>query len=465
MIVTNIVTVMEINLYTKNFFVIFYIRMMTLCLNMIVKNEIKIIKRCLDSISDYLDYWVICDTGSTDGTQKFIKNYFKEKNIKGELHQVEWVNFGFNRRQSIQKAYRKADYIILLDADFIANIYDKNFKNKMKEDQYLIKYDKLIEYYNIKLVSGNYKWEYEGVTHEYIYCKTDLPTPTIFDGLTIIEHTDGSNRTLDGKFLRDIKLLEDGIKNEPDNPRYYFYLANSYKDIGNLKVALNYYKKRINMNGYDEEKYLSMHYYAMIKKKLGINMKILIPYFLEAFEYMPTRLESLYQIVKYYRENEDYMNGYKYGKMGLEGLYKDHEHRLFVNKYIENISFPDEVSICSYYQDNFNLSLILVNRIIFNKNNFSRITDNDIKRIKDNKKYIIKKINNSKSTNKLEGFTTLKTDDSSENFMFYSPCKIFINKFKNSNHLETFTINKKSMYNYKLIIIIYIISIIIFIYN
>ena len=151
--------------------------------------------------------------------------------------------------------------------------------------------------------------------------------------------------------------------------------------------------------------------------------------------------------------------------MGLEGLYKDHEHRLFVNKYIENISFPDEVSICSYYQDNFNLSLILVNRIIFNKNNFSRITDNDIKRIKENKKYIIKKINNSKSTNKLEGFTTLKTDDFSENFMFYSPSKIFTNKFKNSNHLETFTINKKSMYNYKLIIIIYIISIIIFIYN
>ena len=66
--------------------------MNTLCLNMIVKNEIKIIKRCLDSISDYLDYWVICDTGSTDGTQKFIKNYFKEKKIKEELHQVEWVN-------------------------------------------------------------------------------------------------------------------------------------------------------------------------------------------------------------------------------------------------------------------------------------------------------------------------------------------------------------------------------------
>ena len=195
-------------------------------------------------------------------------------------------------------------------------------------------------------------------------------------------------------------------------------------------------------------------------------MKILIPYFLGAFEYMPTRLESLYEIVKYYRENKDYANGYKYGKLGLESLFKDHQHRLFVDKYIENISFPDEVSICSYYQNNFKLSLILVNRILFNKNNLSKIDSNDLKRIKENKKYIVKKINNLKSTNKLEGFTTLKIDNTSKNFIFYSPCKIFTNKFKNSNHLETFTIiNKERINNYILIIVVYIISIIIFFYN
>ena len=39
----------------------------TLC--MIVKNETAIIKECLESMCQYIDYWVICDTGSTDGTQ------------------------------------------------------------------------------------------------------------------------------------------------------------------------------------------------------------------------------------------------------------------------------------------------------------------------------------------------------------------------------------------------------------
>ena len=43
--------------------------MKTICLNMIVKNEQPVIRRCLASVKEMIDYWVIVDTGSTDGTQ------------------------------------------------------------------------------------------------------------------------------------------------------------------------------------------------------------------------------------------------------------------------------------------------------------------------------------------------------------------------------------------------------------
>ena len=45
----------------------------TVCLNMIVKNESKVVERCLDSVKSLIDYWVIVDTGSDDGTQKVIR--------------------------------------------------------------------------------------------------------------------------------------------------------------------------------------------------------------------------------------------------------------------------------------------------------------------------------------------------------------------------------------------------------
>ncbi len=55
-----------------------------ICLNMIVKNEAHIILETLNNIKRHIDYWVISDTGSTDGTQDIIKKFFKKEGIEGE---------------------------------------------------------------------------------------------------------------------------------------------------------------------------------------------------------------------------------------------------------------------------------------------------------------------------------------------------------------------------------------------
>ncbi len=57
----------------------------SICLNMIVKNESHIIKATLDCIVKYIDYWVISDTGSTDNTIDIILNKFKQLNIPGKI--------------------------------------------------------------------------------------------------------------------------------------------------------------------------------------------------------------------------------------------------------------------------------------------------------------------------------------------------------------------------------------------
>jgi len=56
-----------------------------LFLNMIVKNEAQVIARCLTSVRPIIDYWVIVDTGSTDGTQETIRTLTGD--LPGELHE------------------------------------------------------------------------------------------------------------------------------------------------------------------------------------------------------------------------------------------------------------------------------------------------------------------------------------------------------------------------------------------
>ena len=94
-----------------------------ICLNMIVKNESKIIKRCLESVLPFIDTWCIVDTGSTDGTQDIIKEFLKD--IPGILHEKPWINFGHNRNEALELARSWGDFILLTDADMV--LVDKLF--------------------------------------------------------------------------------------------------------------------------------------------------------------------------------------------------------------------------------------------------------------------------------------------------------------------------------------------------
>src|SRR5690606_28033249 len=56
-----------------------------ICLNMIVKNETSVLPRLFRSLKDYIDYYVIVDTGSTDRTIALIAEEMARYNIDGEV--------------------------------------------------------------------------------------------------------------------------------------------------------------------------------------------------------------------------------------------------------------------------------------------------------------------------------------------------------------------------------------------
>lgn len=60
--------------------------MITISLCMIVKNEEKVLARCLDSIADLMDEIIIVDTGSSDNTKEIAKKY------TDKIYDFAWID-------------------------------------------------------------------------------------------------------------------------------------------------------------------------------------------------------------------------------------------------------------------------------------------------------------------------------------------------------------------------------------
>ncbi len=272
-----------------------------LCLNMIVKNESKIIRRLFDTVVKIIDYWVIADTGSTDETPSIIEKYFEEKNIPGKIVYHEWKNFGHNRTLALKSAQETSfdfEYVLLLDADMKLVVLPAFDKNKLTCDIYGIKQGSSeLSYYNTRLLKKKLNVTCKGPTHEYYDIAGEHTNGTLHE-LYIDDIGDGGAKG--DKFERDIRLLKQGILDEPDNCRYYFYLARSYECVGDCENAIKNYNERINRGGWPEEVWYS--YYSIGNIYMRQNkLEHAIYNYLMAYEVIPNRLENLCKLIEIYR--------------------------------------------------------------------------------------------------------------------------------------------------------------------
>ena len=314
-----------------------------------IKNESKILKRCLEALEGIVDAWCICDTGSTDDTVSIANEFLESR--KGCLSVIPWQNFGYNRTKSFEVAQQyvrdglqwdlKDTYGLLLDADMVF-VPGTLREEKLGEPGYtLLQIGGHLEYPNTRLVRMDYPWKCLGVTHEY----WDGPTLNLPKTVAYIDDRNDGGCKGD-KFERDARLLEQGLIDEPKNGRYMFYLAQTYHSLGRWKDAITYYKKRITAGGWFEEIWYS--HYMIGQSYLQLNNPIKFEeWMLRAFEYRPARAESIYKLTRYFREKSQHYKAYHYLNIGR--FIPKPSDSLFIEAPVYNELFEYEASILDYY--------------------------------------------------------------------------------------------------------------------
>jgi len=333
----------------------------TICLNMIVKNESKIIKRCLDSVKHLIDSWCIIDTGSTDGTQEIIKDVLA--GIPGELIERPWVNFGHNRNEGIRYAERWADWILLTDADMV--LVDTGFNRNLLDpavDGYdVIQENHSIRYYNFRLLNAKRNWKCIGVTHEYYSPADGLRTRSRLDSLWFNDISDGGSKG--DKFERDIKLLVQGLIDEPENHRYMFYLAQSYRDTAQYDKAIEWYQKCSEVSNWDEEAWYSDYMVGYCMRHQKRDIKELEDRFLKAWMRRPWRNEAIFSLAEEYRNRNMWPQAYSAAKVAATTDYPKQDV-LFVTSAMYEGASLDLFSVAAYWAGHHQEAVVANNRLL-----------------------------------------------------------------------------------------------------
>lgn len=312
---------------------------MSLCLNMIVKDESHIIEETLENIFQNfpLTYWVISDTGSSDDTIKIIKAFFKKKGLKGKIHKEPWKNFSHNRNAALDACKGKGDYVLFFDADDAVQ-GELQLPTLTKDAYYFQMTNEInsLKYYRKLIVKNDGQFKWRGVVHEFLTSEQEKTRDYIQGDYQVVSGRKGNRSLNANKYKDDAEMLKQAFESGEDEdllPRYAFYCAQSYRDAEMVDESIEWYQKRVAFDeGWQDEKYCSYQQLGSLFEKKE-NYKEAFFNWQQGIILDPTRAECWYHSARRHSWSKHSELAYCYARQASE-LNIPSGNRLFIQKNI-----------------------------------------------------------------------------------------------------------------------------------
>jgi glycosyltransferase involved in cell wall biosynthesis len=271
---------------------------MTIALCMIVKNEGERLPRLAGSLAGQVDYWSLIDTGSTDDTMAVAQSLWGDR--PGQITSAAWTGYGPTRNLALDAAEGQADWMLHIDADEIVHGDLRAAVESLQGDAAAVKAEQHYEglrFWLPRLVRCGYGWRWNGRCHEYL--SSERAGPTVATDAFYVEHlADGGNRP--GKLHRELGLLMQDWDDQVNPSRTSFYIARTYDDMGRHAEAAEWYARRIELGGWDQETSYSRWRHGACLLAVGRRDEA-VGVLWSAWGADPGRAEPLWSLAEHYR--------------------------------------------------------------------------------------------------------------------------------------------------------------------
>lgn len=299
---------------------------------MIVKNAGPGFAKILEKNIPHIDRWTILDTGSTDNTIQTIQEVLAPR-VRGQLFQEPFVDFGTSRNRALELAGDACKFTLMLDDTYYVTGDLRGFLNEIRSDQFADSYSLYInshdvQYTSNRIVKTQRKLRYIFKIHEVIQEKNNINVIVPPDRAQI--HDEQSDymqtRTTNRKTL-DLELLMASIREEPMNPRHWYYMAQTYVCMENYEMAYRFFLARVfhPYDGFLQEKIDACFEAARTAQfRLHKPWSEVEPLYQRAYALDPSRPDAVYFLGIYAYLNGDRDTAFQKFKQAFEIGYPVH---------------------------------------------------------------------------------------------------------------------------------------------
>ena len=416
----------------------------TLCLNMLVKNEMESLKRCLEAVAPYIACWVIGDTGSTDGTQEFIRSFFAARNIPGELHNFPFVNFAQARQEALDRARAselKYDYLLLMEADMELTVQNPASLQDLTSAAYKVlqrsgvtylnnrmlrrsrldhwQQDIFISLLNVARLKEAFKYSNDEIIAAYMEATTACPTRAeALHGAARFCRNEGvhergyefaaqglaiahpNNALAVEDWIYEYGLLDELAINAYWSGKYAECVSacdqllsegklpaeERDRVLKNKNFAVSKLQEIAASSSPESEAFLKLLHAAREKEKLGRPDDEVISAYVEATAACPTRAEALHGAARFCRNKGLHARGYEFAAQGLAIAHPN--NALAVEDWIYEYGLLDELAVNAYWSGKYAECADACDRLL----NDGKLPADNRDRVLKNKQFAIDKL-------------------------------------------------------------------------
>jgi glycosyltransferase involved in cell wall biosynthesis len=229
---------------------------------MIVRNEGKVLQRCIDSLQNIHDELCIVDTGSTDDTIEISRNNgaVVERFADCNDSNGQMVHFALARNKALSLA--TGDWVLQIDADELLLSGHDRILSHLENDEHdqigVLMSSDGANWVSVRVFKNRAGIHYRSRIHEYL----DNSGSYIADRQILIENRPDKKHK-ENASDRNIRICELALKENPKEGRLYHYLGNEYRKLHRFSDAIDAYREALACGNFTIGQYHTTYYMAV----------------------------------------------------------------------------------------------------------------------------------------------------------------------------------------------------------